>query len=197
MINWGLFVSQDIRGFCIKINGEGLKKIRSAIQRDYDTQFRLFYRESDGDIITIKSSDDLKYAYRAELQNQPLKTKRNPPAVKLKLFAENITIPPQPKIMAASPQKSEKSLVSSSSSYLLAGGDSVDASLFSSASTSAPSFGERHDGGSYELIWKRGELLGTGSFGQVYSGINLSNGERMAVKEVVLNPGKRHKEQVE
>ena len=189
-----------------------MKKIRSAIQRDYETQFRLFYRESDGDIITIKSSDDLKYAYRAELQNQPLKTKRNPPAVKLKLFAENIAIPPQPKIMAVSPQKSEKSVMSSSSSlpedtikvvnfseksHLLAGGDSVDASLFSSASTLAPSFGERHDGGSYELIWKRGELLGTGSFGQVYSGINLSNGERMAVKEVVLNPGKRHKEQVE
>jgi hypothetical protein len=30
----------------------------------------------------------------------------------------------------------------------------------------------------------------------VYSGINLTNGERMAVKEVVLNPGKRHKQQV-
>ena len=48
----------------------------------------------------------------------------------------------------------------------------------------------------YEVIWKKGELLGTGSFGQVYSGINLTNGERMAVKEVVLNPGKRHKQQV-
>ena len=191
----------------IKISAEGLNKIRTTIQRDYESQFRLFYREADGDIITIRSSDDLKYAYRAEVQNQSLTTKRKPPAIKLKLFAENIDNPQQPQNKCSSPPISVKSVYSTSlpedtikavhfteTSHLLAG-DSLDASLYSSASTSAPTFGERHDR-AFELIWKRGELLGTGSFGQVYSGINLSNGERMAVKEVVLNPGKRHKEQV-
>jgi hypothetical protein len=49
--------------------------------------------------------------------------------------------------------------------------------------------------GNYEVIWKKGELLGKGSFGCVFSGINLSTGERIAVKEVSLRRGKKHRAQ--
>jgi len=34
--------------------------------------------------------------------------------------------------------------------------------------------------------WRKGELLGQGSFGQVYLGLNLSSGELMAVKQITL-----------
>eukprot|EP01038_Epipyxis_sp_PR26KG_P006841 gene6841-9365_t len=47
----------------------------------------------------------------------------------------------------------------------------------------------------YEVLWKRGEKLGAGSFGTVYSGINMTTGERMAVKEVSLTGGKRQRQQ--
>jgi serine/threonine protein kinase len=48
---------------------------------------------------------------------------------------------------------------------------------------------------STELVWQRGELLGTGAFGQVYSGIDMKTGTRIAVKEVSLGGGKRHRAQ--
>ena len=52
---------------------------------------------------------------------------------------------------------------------------------------------DRPDSG--EVLWQRGELLGAGSFGQVYSGIDMSTGVRIAVKEVMLGSGKRHEQQ--
>eukprot|EP00607_Mallomonas_marina_P000098 CAMPEP_0182426602 /NCGR_PEP_ID=MMETSP1167-20130531/13119_1 /TAXON_ID=2988 /ORGANISM="Mallomonas Sp, Strain CCMP3275" /LENGTH=388 /DNA_ID=CAMNT_0024608167 /DNA_START=99 /DNA_END=1265 /DNA_ORIENTATION=+ len=48
-----------------------------------------------------------------------------------------------------------------------------------------------------ELLWQRGDVIGEGSYGEVYSGINLSTGEMIAVKEVRLGAGKRHREQAE
>jgi len=37
------------------------------------------------------------------------------------------------------------------------------------------------------ISWQRGELLGSGAFGRVYSGLNLDTGELLAVKEVLLS----------
>jgi len=37
------------------------------------------------------------------------------------------------------------------------------------------------------IEWKRGELIGRGSFGKVYLGMNLANGELLAIKQVELN----------
>ena len=46
-----------------------------------------------------------------------------------------------------------------------------------------------------EVMWQRGEVIGAGSFGQVYSGIDLATGAMIAVKEVRLEGGRRHREQ--
>jgi hypothetical protein len=45
------------------------------------------------------------------------------------------------------------------------------------------------------ICWQRGEKIGSGSFGVVYSGIDLVAGGRIAVKEVRLAEGKRFKQQ--
>jgi len=45
------------------------------------------------------------------------------------------------------------------------------------------------------ICWQRGEKIGSGSFGVVYSGIDLVEGGRIAVKEVRLGDGKRFKQQ--
>ena len=253
--------NKDIRGFCIAINDKGLHKIHATLKKDYKAQFSIFYREADGDIITIKSANDLKYAYRAEKQLSELNKSKHP--IKLKLFAEYMelqsplirtrtqqsssfsksefkladsglfdgggidlmsssihsnssTFKGQRDLRALSPEEhnSSSSLRNSyrdggmlfkdrlknarfSESDNLGVVESLDTSLKSAVSMSAAGlYNEGDHVMDYEVIWKRGEVLGTGSFGQVYSGINLTNGERMAVKEVVLNPGKRHKQQV-
>lgn len=43
--------------------------------------------------------------------------------------------------------------------------------------------------------WVRGALIGAGSFGQVYLGMNASNGSLMAVKQVELPTGNSHNEE--
>lgn len=37
-----------------------------------------------------------------------------------------------------------------------------------------------------EFLWQRGEVIGAGSFGQVFSGIDLQTGRRIAIKEVLF-----------
>ncbi len=46
-----------------------------------------------------------------------------------------------------------------------------------------------------EIIWQKGEVIGSGSFGQVYGGMDLSTGDRIAVKEVNLGQSKKDMDQ--
>jgi serine/threonine protein kinase len=46
------------------------------------------------------------------------------------------------------------------------------------------------------MIWKKGEVLGIGSFGKVFSGISVSSGMKMAIKEVYVLKSKNSKQQV-
>lgn len=39
---------------------------------------------------------------------------------------------------------------------------------------------------SSEIIWKRGELIGNGSKGKVYQGLNLLNGQIIAIKSILV-----------
>ncbi len=45
------------------------------------------------------------------------------------------------------------------------------------------------------LAWQMGELIGAGSFGRVFSGIDLVTGNRIAVKEIAMKRGKRYQDQ--
>ena len=40
-----------------------------------------------------------------------------------------------------------------------------------------------------KINWRRGELLGSGAFGNVYLGLNLDTGELMGAKQISLGPG--------
>lgn len=55
------------------------------------------------------------------------------------------------------------------------------------------------DKGDDLFLWQRGECIGSGSFGEVFSGIDLVSGRRMAVKEVTVSAhgsgGKQQREQ--
>lgn len=41
------------------------------------------------------------------------------------------------------------------------------------------------------IIWKRGQLLGSGSYGQVFLGLNIHTGRMMAVKQILLPPASK------
>lgn len=48
---------------------------------------------------------------------------------------------------------------------------------------------------SIEFLWQRGEVIGAGSFGQVFSGIDLSSGRHIAIKEVTFGRTKHQRDQ--
>lgn len=45
------------------------------------------------------------------------------------------------------------------------------------------------EGARPKLEWRQGELLGSGAYGMVYLGLNFSNGQMMAVKQIPLDDG--------
>lgn len=223
--------NNDIRGFSVRLTDRGLETIRKALKKDYGAVPQIFFRDSDGDVVAVKSAHDLRYAHRATKAQQG-----NEGALKVKLFAEvpNQVLPVrlQDAATTSSPSISVDSL--SPTVHFVDQARTSDRGIRSSHTTSAgrsgqqsPSLGaaaspgteslrlEDHDDGlqtsteagigtptrgaalNFEVLWKRGELLGAGSFGKVYSGLNLSTGERMAVKEVALRRSKKHKQQVQ
>ena len=50
--------------------------------------------------------------------------------------------------------------------------------------------------GVYNIVWKKGDMVGSGSFGKVFAGINLSSGDRMAIKEVEILKTRHSRDQV-
>eukprot|EP01018_Ginkgo_biloba_P013697 Gb_22086 [translate_table: standard] len=56
---------------------------------------------------------------------------------------------------------------------------------------------EGRQGGCGKLLWKKGNLLGQGSFGAVYTGLNQSTGEVIAVKQLNGNDTKKLEEEIE
>ncbi len=42
------------------------------------------------------------------------------------------------------------------------------------------------------ISWRKGDIIGRGAYGTVYMGLNIENGELMAVKEVQIMPSPRH-----
>lgn len=150
-INIKVFVmpQQDTRGYTLRLNKSGLKKMQRKLASDYGAGLQLFFRDEDGDAISIRTASDLVYAQRS-----------NGKGSALKLFADH----------------------SHSHGKAVVAGDTAEEEV--TAVTA-------HTTDGFDVLWKKGDLLGTGSFGKVFAGINLSNGERMAVKEVSFGQDKK------
>jgi len=196
--------SQNIRGFSIRISKHGLQLVRTALKKDYGPT-SIFYRDTDGDVVTIMSVNDLEYAFRSA-QEQTDTT--GAVKAKLKLFAQIDDSASSTKVEASESRRHiyldtslghvpHLNLLRQSSSN--SGRDSalLDGSLGSHARSGVAPSPPMHGMEKYEMVWKKGELLGKGSFGSVFSGINLSTGERIAVKEVTLRRGKKHRQQAQ
>ena len=249
--------SNDIRGFGVTLDKNGLSTITKALKKDYGARISLFYRDSDGDVVTIKSAHDFQYAHRATVLQQQTQSSTatsnsnsdssNISGIRLKLYAEVViatstTTQPSSVSYSSTPQYDSNNNTLNVSNYAqsetiprsngvrftdtfdrtadygfeigTAVGTSIDmdslhllratggANGIGKTPTShspSPSVGIPTSTSTgllnYEVMWKKGELLGRGSFGKVFSGINLSTGERMAIKEVTLRRGKKHRQQ--
>lgn len=65
----------------------------------------------------------------------------------------------------------------------------IDIAAASSAAASNSGPGGRVGGSAAPIEWRKGVLLGTGSFGKVYRGLNTTTGELLAVKEIAVMGG--------
>ena len=182
--------TDEVRGFSVSTS-RGFTSIMKQLEDSYGSPPRLSYFDDEGDKISILAGSDFEYAVRAHKAMTSLERKsKKLGANKLTFVAEFGDL--QPKLV---PLKSSNSLASTMSSLQKTSSDSRMVRTYScvdmpTAPTSVKTRKELN-----EVLWQRGELLGSGSFGQVYSGIDMSTGVRIAVKEVMLGIGKKHEQQ--
>lgn len=48
----------------------------------------------------------------------------------------------------------------------------------------------QNEGEKSQIKWKKGELIGSGAYGKVYLGLNVNNGQMIAIKSIQLSPDK-------
>lgn len=199
--------TKQLRGFSVTLNEEGFQAMLIKLQQDYGKDINVFYRDEDGDVLNILSIDDLLYAYRSE-EKLTKTTASISGSIKLKLFAEivvvaNDLIPPKTAESRFSTTAGATAPFPANPRRSFDNGnlaDSPDRLQFQPQATTASITEDRYmkstTSNIFDIVWKKGEVLGVGSFGKVFSGINISNGTKMAIKEVYVHRSKNSKQQV-
>ena len=187
--------SGEVRGFSVSTS-RGFYIIMKQLEESYGSTPRLSYYDDEGDKISILASSDFEYAIRAHKNTTSVEKKsKKLSANKLTFIAEfgfgqvnGGTL----RSGKTSRLKTPSPLVSSLSSSSV----SPHISRTFSCADMPHSFASANEVKESNLVmWQRGELLGSGAFGQVYSGIDMSTGVRIAVKEVMLGTGKKQEQQ--
>ena len=154
-----------IRGFSV-LKSKAFDITRKRLSREYGAIPRLSYVDRDGDAILIQSKKDFTYVLRSFSRFEGGEGKTT-----LRLQANFGD--------GASASNSALNLLTPTESDLNA---KASMGLLSSSQGK-------------ELIWQKGELIGSGSYGKVYRCIDSHSGEIIAVKEIKLRRGSRQKEQ--
>lgn len=167
-------VKNEIRGFSVYSNRQGYKKLISLLTKAYGSKpSKLIFVDNDGDKITILASSDFMYAIKTHKaaivsNDNNLPKRENKTMTILRLIAEfNLEIKDNNQQTSYFVSSSDENINLKTDKFAL-----------------------------NEVIWQRGELIGAGSFGNVYSGIDLKSGMKIAVKEVLIGNHKRHIEQI-
>mmetsp|Transcript_1758 Transcript_1758/g.3156 ORF Transcript_1758/g.3156 Transcript_1758/m.3156 type:complete len:849 (+) Transcript_1758:216-2762(+) len=178
----------EVRGFSV-LRSKVIKRVMNILRNDYGETPSLFFKDDDGDEVAIVRPADLQYALRSH------KKMKDPPA--FRLYARM----PEP------PQESPESSSHTTMSSVTLHSDRVPSDLPSSPSSTAamkhdnhaPIFGSPVKNRGTNIVealdddfhWQKGELVGVGSFGQVFGGVLVKTGRRIAVKEVSLSGPQR------
>jgi tRNA A-37 threonylcarbamoyl transferase component Bud32 len=154
-----------VRGFSLTKRG-AVRRMLHLLQSDYGTKPLLTYRDDDGDDIAVEKQRDLDFVIKCHEQSTI--TKSN----KLRLVAHF-----RPKDAPAVTEQSRSSAADDTMHHESPGNHSSEIA----AQT--------------DVLWQRGEAIGAGSFGEVFSGIDLRTAQRIAIKEVMLGRSTRQKNQ--
>jgi hypothetical protein len=178
--------STIIRGFNMNRYKIMTKLIR-LLTSDYHRAPILYYRDREDDEIMVSNQSDLKHILKLHEKEHRRKER------KLKLIAKFPPASPSkshPQDERESPARGPWNISTNllshrwEDSHTQFDGIESKTNLMESFQTS-------------EFIWQKGDLIGSGSFGQVYSAIHLATGNQIAVKEVYLSNSKGHREQAE
>ena len=188
----------EVRGFSVPIS-RGFAAVMKQLESNYGSRPKLSYYDADGDKVSVLASSDFEYAVRSHKSMTSLEKKsKKMGANKLTFTADFILQDLKAKAestrLIKSSLSSDKCLQKAASTSSII--DRTDSGMYGCSDSSPSDIKKGKDRPeSSEVMWQRGELLGAGSFGQVYSGIDMSTGLRIAVKEVMLGTGKRHEQQ--
>lgn len=173
-----------------------ISKITHLLTSDYQRKPVLYYRDREGDEITLSNNSDMKNILKLHEKEH---NKKKSYERKLKLIAK---FPPSSPTKLLLPEEKEfrtqqtrqVESVWSQSTNLWGRRWENTQTQFDNRDTNTASIESFQNG---EFVWQKGDLIGSGSFGQVYSAIHLTTGNKMAVKEVYLSGTKGHREQAE
>ena len=191
--------AHEVRGFSVHVK-RGFSKVMRQLEESYGSRPKLSYYDDDGDKVSILASTDFEYAVRIHKNMTSIQKKsKKMGASKLTLMAEFNHQDQHRSFSDIRIRGASRSLDSLLQKSLEASLD-LDAcrDTFHTVSGNTKEKTKDSEKGRPELcevLWQRGELLGSGSFGQVFSGIDMSTGLRIAVKEVNLGRGTRHEQQ--
>jgi len=169
----------EVRGFCVR-RSKVVRRVTKALETDYGLRPRLYYRDSDGDDVLIRRQMDVLYALHVH----------NEQGRKLRLSAVF-----EEQRSRSSSLATRVNTPSLNPGHISPAVEQLNASDELNQASPMKVIGDNFIHGDGEFLWKKGELIGVGSFGQVFGGIHLDSGRRIAVKEVHLKPTNGHKEQ--
>jgi hypothetical protein len=199
-----------IRGFNLS-RYKIITKLTRLLTSDYQRSPVLYYRDKEQDEIILSSQSDLKYILKLYEKESTSSSRRQKKSKKgyekiLKIIAKFPQQSPtrysqqqQPlqshvkegkeEALMMTETASSSSLWNYSTHHLMTRWDGSTDALVESKMENFPN--------TNEFVWQKGDLIGSGSFGQVYSAIHLATGNKIAVKEVFLSGSKGHREQAQ
>ena len=196
-----VYGTDEVRGFSDK-QRKILKVIRKSFIKIYNDSPQLSFRDADGDIINIKAYHDLKYA-KQKSEGTTLKilakfsatTSIEAAMSRVRVISKEKENAGVPKLLPPPVYDSKRASAESPSKCV-----GFESTFSPPRPGSAPTAREKPNSTSFiqsgSFLWQKGALIGAGSFGSVYRGTDMSNGNRVAVKEVDVRnyQGKRQRE---
>jgi serine/threonine protein kinase len=170
------------RGFSVEEH-KGYQTIVRQLAKDYKGhRLALYYLDADGDKIHIAAKNDFEYAVRSLKQSISPRQPGSEAAESGKLGSEKLSATSRNVLRLTATTIKDSSPLHSPISRSPRLPATYDQASTPSQTKNTSSLGEDS-----EIIWQRGELLGVGSFGRVFSGIDLRSGNKIAVKEIQLS----------
>lgn len=159
-----------LRGFAATQRNKEYRTITKQLKKDYpDMSISLYYTDNDGDTIHIVAQSDFDYVLRthnSSVSHAKLTTNHDV-LIRLTAHLQDLTkTKPHDNIL---PIHSH-----------------IDVNQYQTPSKEPKTTLNNRINHSNEIIWQRGDLVGAGSFGRVYSGIDVNTGNKIAVKEINL-----------